>query len=89
MINQRFRLPLLTAGLLFAVGPAFAVDAAGPQPYTAADPVYAPMSKEPVIAAPAPDRISLGNDSDIKGSAAGPQPYTAVDPMYPKTAPKP
>ena len=88
MVKQAYRLSLVTAGLILAAGTAFAVEAAGPQPYMAADPIYAPMTKEPAFALPPPSKVSLGTDTDIKGPAAGPQPYTAVDPMYPKSAHK-
>ena len=89
MIVTRLRLPLLAAGLLLLIAPAFADDAAGPQPYTAADPVYSPMTKEPVIKTPAPDNISLGSAADIKGPAAGPEPYSAADPVYPPMGKEP
>ena len=80
MSHRSFRLPLL-AGILLAAGPAFALNA-GPEPYIAADPTYAPMTKEPVIATPMPDEASLGTDDNIKGPAAGPEPYSAADPVY-------
>ena len=83
MTNKSFRLPLLTAGLLLAVTPVFAASSAGPEPYRAADPVYAPMTKEPVIATPVQAKASLGDADGIKGPAAGPEPYAAADPVYP------
>lgn len=84
MSHRSFRLPLL-AGLLLAAGPAFALNA-GPEPYMAADPVYTPMTKEPVIATSTPDKASLGTDANIQGPAAGPEPYSAADPVYPAMA---
>ena len=63
---------MLAAGLLLAVAPAVADDVPSPQPYGAADPVCAPMSKKPFIAAPTPDKVSLGEGSDIEGPLAGP-----------------
>ncbi len=81
MINKSFALPLFTAGLLLAVGPAFAANAAGPEPYTAADPVYTPMTKEPVYEKPVQAKAMLGDADGIKGPAAGPEPYSAADPV--------
>ena len=89
MVKQAFRLSPLVAGVILAAGSAFAMDAAGPEPYVAADPVYAPMTKESDFQLPPPSKNTLGTEADIKGSAAGPQPYTAVDPMYPGSKPKP
>ena len=83
MISTYVRMPLLATSLLLAIGPAFAANN-GPEPYTAADPVYAPMTSEPVIAPPVKATASLGTDAGIEGPAAGPEPYTAVDPMYPQ-----
>ena len=90
MINRKFLLPLLAAGALLTVGPAFAASAAGPEPYTAADPVYAaPMTKEPVISTPIQAKASLGDTDNINGPAAGPEPYTAADPVYPPKGKEP
>ena len=83
MTNKSSYLPLFTAGLLLTVAPAFAASAAGPEPYAAANPVYAaPMTKEPVIATPVQAKANLGDADGIKGPAAGPEPYRAADPAY-------
>lgn len=83
MNNPLFRLPLLAAGLLLVAAPSFAAESAGPEPYRAADPVYAPMTKEPLVKeATTTEKASLGSAEGIKGPAAGPEPYSAADPVY-------
>ena len=59
------------------------INPAGPQPYHAVDPVYAPMKPETLApsAAYVPPSLFLKGD-EAHGSAAGPQPYAAPDPVY-------
>ena len=58
------------------------VTANGPEPYSAPDPQYAPMTSEPVFHAPAPSHVSLSDNQTVQGPAAGPEPYSAPVPQY-------
>ena len=90
MSNNARRLLLLGAALLLSGSYAFAASAQGPEPYSAADPVYArPMQQEPLIKTAPKQELSLGNADDVKGPAEGPEPYSAPTPEYKPMASEP